>query len=67
MGERMDAAIQKYMDIQEKNKLGGGQKHMDRQHERGKLAARERIDILIDHSLNRLRVRVNGRETLTDS
>ena len=48
MGERMETAIQKYMDIQEKNKLGGGQKHMDRQHERGKLAARERIDLLID-------------------
>ena len=26
MGEIMDAAIQKYMDIQEKNLLGGGQK-----------------------------------------
>ena len=45
MGERMDAAIQKYLDIQEKNLLGGGQKHMDRQHDRGKLAARERIDL----------------------
>lgn len=48
MGDKMDAAIQKYMDIQEKNKLGGGQKLMDRQHDRGKLAARERIDLLID-------------------
>jgi len=48
MGDKMDAAIQKYMDIQEKNKLGGGQKHMDRQHDRGKLAARERINLLID-------------------
>jgi propionyl-CoA carboxylase beta chain len=44
----MDEAIQKYLDIQEKNKLGGGQKHIDRQHDRGKLTARERIDILID-------------------
>lgn len=48
MGERMDAAIQKYLEVQEKNKLGGGQKHIDRQHDRGKLTARERIDILID-------------------
>jgi len=48
MGKRMDEAIQKYQDIQEKNKLGGGQKHIDRQHDRGKLTARERIDILID-------------------
>ncbi len=48
MGERMNQAIQKYLDIQENNKLGGGKKYMDRQHERGKLTARERIDILID-------------------
>lgn len=48
MGERMNAAIQKYLDIQEKNKLGGGEKYMNRQHERGKLTARERIDVLID-------------------
>jgi methylmalonyl-CoA decarboxylase subunit alpha len=48
MGKRMDEAIQKYLEIQEKNKLGGGQKYIDRQHERGKLTAWERIDLLID-------------------
>ncbi|MEW6441915.1 MAG: carboxyl transferase domain-containing protein [bacterium] len=48
MGKRMEEAIQKYREIQEKNRLGGGQKYIDRQHERGKLLARERIDILID-------------------
>lgn len=48
MGERMNEAVQRYLDIQEKNKLGGGKKYMDRQHDRGKLTARERIDILID-------------------
>jgi len=48
MGKRMDEAVQKYLDVQERNKLGGGQKHIDRQHDRGKLTARERIDILID-------------------
>lgn len=48
MGERMNEAIQKYLDIQEKNKLGGGKEQMDRQHGRGKLTARERIDILVD-------------------
>ena len=48
MGERMNEAIQKYLDIQEKNKLGGGKEQMDRQRDRGKLTARERIDILID-------------------
>jgi len=44
----MQEAIERYREIQEKNKLGGGQKHIDRQHRRGKLTARERIDILID-------------------
>jgi propionyl-CoA carboxylase beta chain len=44
----MEEAKQRYLEIQEKNKLGGGQKHIDRQHGRGKLTARERIDILSD-------------------
>ncbi|MBW1680746.1 MAG: propionyl-CoA carboxylase [Deltaproteobacteria bacterium] len=48
MGRTMEEAIKKYLEIQEKNKIGGGQKHIDRQHERGKLTARERIDILLD-------------------
>ena len=48
MGARMEEAKQRYLEIQEKNKLGGGQKHIDRQHGRGKLTARERIDVLID-------------------
>ena len=48
MGKKMDEAIQKYHEIQEKNLLGGGEKYIERQHERGKLTARERIDILID-------------------
>jgi len=55
VGKRMDEAIQKYLDIQEKNKLGGGQKHIDRQHDRGKLTARERVDILIDPGTFRMR------------
>uniref|UniRef100_UPI0023B8097F carboxyl transferase domain-containing protein n=1 Tax=Klebsiella pneumoniae TaxID=573 RepID=UPI0023B8097F len=29
-------------------KLGGGQKRIDTQHERGKLTARERIELLLD-------------------
>ncbi len=32
----------------EKAKLGGGQKYIDKQHERGKLTARERIFLLLD-------------------
>lgn len=48
MGQRMEEAIRRFFDIQEKNKLGGGRKNIDRQHQLGKLTARERIDILID-------------------
>jgi propionyl-CoA carboxylase beta chain len=44
----MDEAITRYREIQEKNLLGGGVKHIERQHGRGKLTARERIDLLID-------------------
>lgn len=48
MGNRMDDAIKRYQEIQEKNLLGGGVEHIERQHNRGKLTARERIDVLID-------------------
>jgi propionyl-CoA carboxylase beta chain len=44
----MNAAIKRYREIQEKNPIGGGMKHVERQHNRGKLTARERIDSLID-------------------
>ena len=48
MGKRMEEAVKKYHEIQEKNLQGGGAKHMERQHKRGKLSARERIEVLID-------------------
>ena len=48
MGKRMEEAIQRYYDIQEKNLLGGGIKHIERQHNRNKLTARERIEVLVD-------------------
>lgn len=48
MTERMKAGIEKLKEIQEKNLLGGGQKHIDRQHSRNKMTARERIDLLLD-------------------
>ncbi len=48
MGKRMQKAIKRYEEIREKNLLGGGVKHIERQHGRGKLTARERIDILAD-------------------
>ncbi len=48
MGDRMADAIKRYHQIQDKNLLGGGVEHIERQHNRGKLTARERIDVLID-------------------
>ncbi len=36
MGRNMDAALKRLTEIQEKNLLGGGPKHIDRQHSRGK-------------------------------
>jgi len=44
----MDEAIKRYRDIQTKNKMGGGEDQIDRQHRLGKLTARERIEILSD-------------------
>lgn len=40
--------IKKLIDLRAVAKLGGGQKRIDAQHEKGKLTARERIDILLD-------------------
>ena len=48
MGKKMQEAIAKLHDIQATNLIGGGQEHIDRQHNRGKLTARERVDFLVD-------------------
>ncbi len=48
MGKRMNEAIETLDAIHRRNLLGGGEQHIQRQHDRGKLTARERIDILLD-------------------
>ena len=48
MSKRMDEALERYKAIKEKNLLGGGVKHIERQRGRGKLTARERIKLLVD-------------------
>ncbi len=48
MGKRMEQAIARYREVQQKNLLGGGIEHIERQHGRGKLTARERIECLVD-------------------
>ncbi len=40
--------IKQLIELREKAKLGGGQKRIDSQHAKGKLTARERIDMLLD-------------------
>lgn len=40
--------IRELLDKREKAKLGGGQKRIDSQHNKGKLTARERIELLLD-------------------
>lgn len=40
--------IQHLNDLKEKAKLGGGQHRIDEQHKKGKLTARERLDLLLD-------------------
>ena len=40
--------IQELIELRAKARLGGGEKAIDKQHERGKYTARERIDMLLD-------------------
>ena len=41
-------ANQKLIELRKKSKLGGGEKHIAKQHEKGKLTARERLAELLD-------------------
>src|SRR5690554_4598020 len=40
--------IQKLIELRAEAKLGGGQKRIDSQHAKGKMTARERIEVLLD-------------------
>ncbi len=40
--------IEKLTELKEESKLGGGKERIEAQHKRGKLTARERIDMLLD-------------------
>ncbi|MFA6571115.1 MAG: acyl-CoA carboxylase subunit beta [Bacteroidota bacterium] len=44
----IDLKIKKMNDLKSQAMLGGGQKRIDDQHAKGKLTARERLDILLD-------------------
>jgi len=71
MTEKMENAIDRLKAIHEKNTLGGGLEHIERQHRRGKLTARERLDCLLDKEsfselgscVNTTGARIDGRES----
>ncbi|MGL4279971.1 MAG: carboxyl transferase domain-containing protein, partial [Albidovulum sp.] len=44
----MKDSLQQLEDRREQARKGGGQKRIDAQHARGKLTARERIELLLD-------------------
>jgi propionyl-CoA carboxylase beta subunit len=44
----IDEKIKKMYELIEQSKLGGGEKRIEAQHAKGKLTARERIDLLLD-------------------
>ena len=44
----LDPKIQHLRDLKEKSKLGGGEARIKAQHDKGKLTARERIELLLD-------------------
>jgi propionyl-CoA carboxylase beta subunit len=43
-----DAKSKKLRELRKESQLGGGEKRIEQQHERGKLTARERLDLLLD-------------------
>ncbi len=60
----MNSKIEKLENKIAEAKLGGGQKRIDRQHQKGKLTARERIDYLLDEgSFEEIGILVTHRTT----
>ncbi|HBY08906.1 MAG TPA: methylmalonyl-CoA carboxyltransferase, partial [Chloroflexi bacterium] len=43
-----DPKIQRLRELKSQSRLGGGQARIDAQHKKGRLTARERIDMLLD-------------------
>ena len=44
----MDAKIEQLRKMREQARLGGGSERIEAQHKRGRLTARERLDLLLD-------------------
>ena len=45
---RADRSVGELQQRRQKARLGGGQERIEQQHRRGKLTARERLDLLLD-------------------
>src|SRR5262249_43357528 len=43
-----DQQLNRLRQLRQESRLGGGEKRVEQQHERGKLTARERLDLLLD-------------------
>ena len=46
---KSDQRLKKLDDLRSQSRLGGGRKRIQQQHAKGKLTARERLDLLFDH------------------
>ena len=62
-GDRDEALVDDLHERREKAKLGGGEEKIAIQHERGKLTARERIDLLVDPGTF-VEIGIHGRPAL---
>ena len=54
--DEISLQLSKLTRIKEKISLGGGQKKIDKQHAKGKLTARERINYLLDDNTPQLEI-----------
>jgi acetyl-CoA carboxylase carboxyltransferase component len=48
MNSSLNPKLRELRELREKSMLGGGKERIDEQHEKGKLTARERLDLLLD-------------------
>ena len=65
MGESNQTPLERLESMKAQARMGGGEKRMDAQHAKGKLTARERIDLLLDPgSFEEMGMLVTHRSTL---